>query len=450
MSRKLTKIESRLVKRLLKKNLVSKEDLRSLQRDENIISQLVARRLLSAEYMNDFIEAHFYARFVCRECNRRILTGLLEAKKLRCPGCNEAPELDTSGDFSSLEITNAKDPLIGHEFAQYAIKKRAGQGARGVVYHAIHSSLQRPVALKVLRPNFVRHNREYVDRFTEEARTLAQLVHPNIIKIYDAGDDHGLYYMAMEFAEGGSLKKKLRRLGTLWEEEALGIVRQIADALITAHGKGLIHLDIKPANIMIANDGTAKLSDFGLVRQMEMKGVEAGEKIRGTPAYISPEQARNETLDERTDIYSLGISLFRILTGALPYGGSSKDVLRQHASPHHIKRVRTFKVEVSREADAIVWKMVRKSRDERYQSAFALKEDIERYQNGQEPLALAERLGKRKQKALRHKEAVEIVQKAADPQVARSRTAFYIGLGILGLAVGILAYILLTVINANQ
>jgi len=447
MARKLTKIEMKLVTKLVKKKLVAKESLKALDRDKNIIGQLIERRLVSAEYMNDFIEAHFYARFVCPECGRKILTGILGAGKLKCPDCGRAPEVDTSNDFSSIEIVDVGDPLVGYELAQYLIKEPAGQGARGVVYRAIHENLQRPVALKVLRPNFVRHNREYVDRFMEEARTLAQLVHPNVIKIYDAGEDNGLYYMAMEFAEGGSLKEKLRRLGTLWEEEALEIVRQIAEALITAHGRGLIHLDIKPANIMITQDGTAKLSDFGLVRQMNLKGAEAGEKIRGTPAYISPEQARNETLDERSDIYSLGISLFRILTGGLPYGGSSHDILRQHGSMHHIKRVRTFKPEISREADAITWKMVRKARDERYQSAVALKEDIERYQNGREPLALAERLSLKKKKAVKRRE--RIVQNTADPQAETGKTAFYIGLGILGLALGILAYILLTVLNAN-
>jgi len=450
MKYEATIIEKKLLAYLHKKHSGAAEELKQLKKDGNLFTQLIESNLLSAEAIYDFLESQFFGCFVCPQCGRQKLTGIVDGATLECPKCNIAMISDTSGNFENMVITGIDDPIIGCEIAQYRVRKFAGGGARGAVYEAVHKSLQRKVALKILKPNFVRANLTYVERFHEEARALARLAHPNIIQIHDAGKDRGLYFMAMEFIPSGSLKDKLKRLGQLWEDEALVIIQQVADALVTAHEKGLIHLDIKPGNIMIEKDGKAKLTDFGLVRQMALKGAEPGELIRGTPAYISPEQARRETLDERSDIYSLGITLFRMLSGVLPYVGSAHDIIRQHSATHHIKRLRTFMPEISREADAIVWKMVRKSPAERYQSARELKEDLTRTLKKQAPMALVER---EQQKALRTSVAPAtpktVIKRKAKTEARPVSAAFFIGLGILGVTLAVIAYILIKVLNSR-
>ncbi|MEZ5452775.1 MAG: protein kinase [Thiothrix sp.] len=216
----------------------------------------------------------------------------------------------------------AQTPEARLKQANYDILGKLGEGGMATVFLAQHTLLEREVALKVMSPR-IATTEAFRQSFIREARIVAQLEHPNIVRIYDGGADGNLFYMAMELLPGGTLKEQLES-GPLLPEHALNIVRQIASALSYAHSKGYIHRDIKPANILFRSNGDAALADFGIaklqgiVSDMTQLGL-----ITGTPRYMSPEQAAGTKLDHRTDLYSLGIVFHEMLTGQLPFNGSS-------------------------------------------------------------------------------------------------------------------------------
>ncbi len=216
-------------------------------------------------------------------------------------------------------MSDSFPPHIGN----FRILSKLGQGGMGNVYRAVHGTLERPVALKVLPPEFSSHP-EYVTRFLREARTIAAIRHENIIQIYDSGEFNGQYYIAMELIEGGSLLTIADARKKVAEEEGLKMMLQAARGLNAAHAKGLVHRDIKPENLLLGNDGVLRIVDFGLVMdsgsatQLTLAGT-----CLGTPMYMSPEQADGEICDARSDLYSLGASFFRILTGRPPFGSAT-------------------------------------------------------------------------------------------------------------------------------
>lgn len=201
----------------------------------------------------------------------------------------------------------------------YTLKKKLGQGGMAAVFLAEQESFQRDVALKVMFPQFAKEP-GFAERFLQEARTVARLTHPHIIVVHDVGVANGLHYFAMEYHTGGDLTHRIRN-GGLTAYQALTITRQIADALALAHEHQIIHRDIKPDNILFrAHDDAAILTDFGIAKSLDsdMQLTQLGSAV-GTPRYMSPEQARGQKVDGRTDIYSLGVLLFEMLTGRPPY-----------------------------------------------------------------------------------------------------------------------------------
>jgi serine/threonine protein kinase len=208
----------------------------------------------------------------------------------------------------------------------YTLIDPIASGGMGVVYRAQHRRLQRVVALKILFPQFA-SDEEFVARFSREAQALAALEHPNIVRIFDADVDNGLYYLAMEYAERGTLQRELNTLCNAGQKmpvaRVVGIVQQIAGALDFAHDRGFVHRDIKPSNILIGKDGHYRLSDFGLALDENKSKLTRMAATLGTPEYMSPEQARGDAVDKRSDIYSLGIVAYEMLAGAPPFTGSS-------------------------------------------------------------------------------------------------------------------------------
>ena len=214
----------------------------------------------------------------------------------------------------------------------YTILGELGSGAMGAVYLARQTSIDRLVALKVLPPLLVREQPGFADMFLKEARTAAQLDHPAIVRIHDAGrlerSGNPLLYYAMEYIEGEHLAARLVRHGPLESIEVSQILGPIAEALAYAGKRGLVHRDVKPANILIGEDGCAKLADFGLVVSQRER---TSATIAGTPPYMSPEAAAGQDIDHRSDQYSLGCTLFECLTGVPPYvGATSREILEQH------------------------------------------------------------------------------------------------------------------------
>lgn len=284
-------------------------------------------------------------------------------------------------------IEQAKSrPISGYVeriFAGYEILERIGTGAMGSVYKARQLSLDRIVALKIL-PQSLARDREFAERFLNEARASARLNHENIVRGIDAGRAGDTFYFAMEYVDGRPLRDLIRERGRLGESEAIDICVQIARALVHASEAGLIHRDIKPANILVTKTGVAKLCDLGLARPVKTDAHLTQEgMVVGTPHYIAPEQARGETdLDARVDIYSLGATLYTMLTGEVPFDGPTSAVVMARHVQDPFPDPRKLVPGLSSGICSVLFKMVAKDRRERYADARALLEALESLREG--------------------------------------------------------------------
>jgi serine/threonine protein kinase len=256
--------------------------------------------------------------------------------------------------------------MIGETIAQYRIIGKLGEGGMGVVYEAEDTKLKRTVALKFLPPGLTR-DLQAKARFIQEAQAAAALDHPNICAVYEIGEAEGTTYIAMPCVRGRSLKDRIAA-GPFSLEEALDIAGQVAEGLKEAHGRGIIHRDIKPANIMLTDKGLAKIMDFGLAKLASRAEVTKTLAVTGTPAYMSPEQARGEVVDQRTDIWSYGATLYEMLAGVMPFGRKGDQALIYsilHENPAPLIRVRP---EIPVQIERIVNQALEKDKSRRYQS----------------------------------------------------------------------------------
>jgi TolB-like protein/predicted Ser/Thr protein kinase/cytochrome c-type biogenesis protein CcmH/NrfG len=274
------------------------------------------------------------------------------------------------------------------------ILEEIGQGGMGIVYKAEDIQLQRPVALKFLPPHLA-DSAELKERFLIEARAAAALSHPNICVIHEVGETEGRPYIAMEYVEGETLKDK-RRKGPLKTEDVLDIAIQIASGLGEAHRKGIIHRDIKSANIMVTEKGQAKVMDFGLAKLRGGSSLTKSQTTLGTVAYMSPEQARGQDLDPRTDIWSLGVVLYETLAGKLPFRGDHDQAVIYsilHNEPEALKKARP---DLPAGLDEIVGQALAKKPVDRYQTMEEFRADIEAVAEGLKPLTARPRPEARK------------------------------------------------------
>ncbi len=277
------------------------------------------------------------------------------------------------------------DSLIGQRVAQYEIVRHLGRGGMGVVYLARHLTLEREVALKFLSPHMAT-DKDYIDRFLREARAAARLNHPNIIAVYDAGNEDGVYFFVMEYVEGRDASQLLKERKVFTESEALQLIRTAALALAHAHKAGIVHRDIKPENLFLTKQGEVKVGDLGLAKQTheDNSALTASGVVMGTPYYISPEQIRNaRDVDNRTDIYSLGATLFHLLTGTVPYrGSSSAEVMSKHLT-EPFPWPQTLRPDLTEGICRVVYKMMAKDANERFQSMEEVSDALGLLQTGQ-------------------------------------------------------------------
>jgi eukaryotic-like serine/threonine-protein kinase len=212
--------------------------------------------------------------------------------------------------------------VVGELIAgRYELEKLVGSGGMSNVFRAHDRLLERTVALKILHEQYTR-DEDYVERFRREARAVAQLAHPNIVTVIDRGEQEGRQFIVFEYVDGENLKELSNR-GPLEVREAIRLALQIARALSFAHERGLVHRDVKPQNVLLNEDGQAKVTDFGIARSLDVHGVTQTGTVLGTSDYIAPEQARGQKVDPKTDIYSLGVVLYELLSGEVPFSGDN-------------------------------------------------------------------------------------------------------------------------------
>ncbi|MFM7763018.1 MAG: Stk1 family PASTA domain-containing Ser/Thr kinase [Acidimicrobiaceae bacterium] len=274
---------------------------------------------------------------------------------------------------------------------RYEIGKRIGRGGMAEIFQARDILLDRPVAMKVLFPEFAT-DPAFVERFRREAQAAANLNHPNIVAVYDWGKVNNTYYIAMEYVNGRTLADILKQSGTLTPMQVCDVMSEVASALISAHQNGVIHRDIKPGNILVSTTGQVKVADFGIARALGA-GVEQGltqtGAVMGTATYFSPEQAQGVSTDQRSDIYSLGVVMYEMLSGTAPFTGENAVAIAYKQVHEYAMPLDQRLASVPPEVAAIVAKCMEKSPADRYSSAEEVRDELRRFVEGMPVLAVS-------------------------------------------------------------
>ena len=291
-------------------------------------------------------------------------------KDVQCGHCDEI-----------VSVPNAR-LATGAVIGDFALLEELGRGGMGVVYLAHQISLDRPAALKILQDSYA-NNAEFVVNFIKEARSAAKLNHPHIVQAYAVGEDEGIFYYAMEYINGDTMKDVLKRDKIISVDKAVTIIQQIAEALDTAwKEQKLIHRDIKPDNIILAKNNRAKLADLGLSRVAGDVDDDDDDEVMGTPQYISPEHLTGAPMDVRSDIYSLGATFYQFVTGRFPYEGrTANEIARKHLEASLVPP-QLVNLKVPEAIGQIIMKMMKKNVSERYQDAEELVEDLRLFRRG--------------------------------------------------------------------
>ncbi len=259
---------------------------------------------------------------------------------------------------------------------RYRLEAKLGSGGMSTVYLARDQTLDRQVAVKVMHRE-MSEQADQLERFRQEARSVAKLSHPNVVSVIDAGEDGGHPYIVFEYVEGETLKQRINRDGALAPQEAIAYAIEIARGLSMAHARNMVHRDIKPQNILIDAEGRAKLTDFGISRQLEQDGMTATGRVLGTTDYVAPEQAMGRKVDPRTDIYSLGVVLYEMLVGQVPFAADSQvGVAMKHVN-EELPDVQRRRPEASAAVALVVERSTAKDPNERYQQVGEMIDDLE-------------------------------------------------------------------------
>lgn len=258
---------------------------------------------------------------------------------------------------------------------RYRLEAKLGSGGMSTVYLARDTTLDRPVAVKVMHRE-MSEQADQLERFRQEARAVAKLSHPNVVAVIDAGEDGGYPYIVFEYVEGETLKARINRVGSLDVQEALAYAIEIGRGLTVAHARNMVHRDIKPQNVLIDAEGRAKLTDFGISRQLEKDGLTATGRVLGTTDYVAPEQAMGRGADQRSDIYSLGVVLFEMLSGHVPFQADSQvGVAMKHVN-EELPDVQGERPEISAATALVVERATSKDPARRYADIGEMIDDL--------------------------------------------------------------------------
>lgn len=372
---------------------MSQCNLRTFDRDENLLIKLCLKlNFLTYEQIEEAAKKHSGKQLIFALCDSGCLNGeqISELMRLRefsliCPHCNTLNIQESLGNRVVCKkcqqrlpehSENVSSVCPGQELGKYKILEKVADGSVGIVYKAMHTGLNRLVALKILKSEQI--NDVMLTRFQIEASTIASLKHFNIVEVYDIGEEHGIHYIAMEYLVGKTLgyfiEKKL-----LTMRQSVKITADIAAGLYHAHQRGIIHRDIKPENIIINENGDAKITDFGLAKQIKQDvRLTHQNVIMGTPLYMSPEQALgNEQLGPATDIYSLGVVLYEMLVGRPPFYHISTITLLQKIVSEKPPSLRELNPNIPLPLQKICLQALDKNSQNRFASMYEMQKELE-------------------------------------------------------------------------
>jgi tRNA A-37 threonylcarbamoyl transferase component Bud32 len=259
---------------------------------------------------------------------------------------------------------------------RYRLEARIGAGGMSTVYRALDETLQRRVAIKLMNRE-VASDSDQLERFRREARAVAQLSHPHIVGVIDAGEDEGRPYIVFECVDGETLKERIRRRGRLPIPEAVAYAIEIARALGAAHARQIVHRDVKPQNVLIDEEGSAKVTDFGIARTLDEEGLTADGRVLGTTDYVSPEQALGQPVTGQSDLYSLGVALYEMVTGEVPFKGDNQVAVAMKHVREELPDVQAKRPEVSAALASVIDTATAKRLEDRYHDASEMIEDLE-------------------------------------------------------------------------
>ena len=278
--------------------------------------------------------------------------------------------------------TPIKELTTGSTFAgRYQVIEELGRGGMGKVYKVFDNDIQEKIALKLLRPE-IALDKETVERFSNELKLARKISHRNVCRMFDLGKAEGTTFITMEFVPGEDLKKFIRKSGQLGAGRAVSIAKQICEGLMEAHHLGVVHRDLKPQNIMVDEDGNARIMDFGIARSLRGKGITGAGVMIGTPEYMSPEQVEGKDVDQRSDIYSLGIILYEMLTGRVPFEGDTPFTIGVKHKSEIPRDPRDLNTQIPQDLGRLVLRCLEKGKAKRYQTAVDLHADLEKIEQG--------------------------------------------------------------------
>ncbi len=317
---------------------------------------------------------------------------------VKCPYCNTDNTKDSHfckncaaplpfAEEAEITRTRTLDATLeelttGSTFAnRYQIIEELGKGGMGKVYRALDKKLNEEVALKLIKPE-IAADEKTVERFRNELRMARKISHRNVGRMYELMDYKGVHYITMEYIPGQDLRSLIRQTGKLTAEKAISIAKEVCEGLAEAHRLGVIHRDLKPSNILVDKQGDAKIMDFGIARLLKSKGITGTRTMIGTPEYMSPEQVDGEGIDQRSDIYSLGVILYEMLTGRVPFDGDTPLSIAYKHKNKKPPNPRDFNTQITDELSVLILKCLEKNKEARYQSAGEVRSQLGEIEKG--------------------------------------------------------------------